>query len=771
MLRQTVLRPHQLQAMEDITQVLSSEDRVILTMACGTGKTRTSGSIAEHFAPTRVLRTFPSLALITQTLDELDRAFGRASLGRVIAVCSDSRLLARFQARLDAAEALVLSDAAQLAEQVARPGKVTVCCTLQSLEVLISAHADHGMPAWDVLVIDEAHRTVGWEDRTWAAVHDQALIPAVRRLNMTATLKNIATRAADEFSRVLSMENEKVFGRVGHRLSFGQAVKLKILARYRLVMPVITDSEVHRLATAATDPEFLSTGPSAISAPVLATQVALLRAATQFGARRMVTYHRTIADARWFSSTLHRALELLPADERPPALWAGHVHGGQSVAQRDKILDHLRSDVPGLVVVSNAHVLTEGVNIPEIDSVAFLSPRGPIDYVQAFGRAARLPDPTVEKEALFFTPVLLGPDDDPVEALDTSPYSTAFGVVRAMASHDDDLAVDLASMRRSLGHDSYQGAGSTAHALPDWLSVTGIEVPPSFASAITLQVIRSATAPWEEFLAATAAFHAEHGHIDIPRGWTTPDDLAVGNWLEYQRNRHAKELLTAEEVGQLEALGIVWNKYDSKWELFVSDLTEFRSEFGHLNVPQTYVNPAGRPLGSQVGTRRLAFADLPQDRADELRALGFIVNSRDHQWHQHFAAWLAFSNEHGHPLVPVKHVTATGLKLGAWRMSQLQLYRAGTMPAERAKLVRERNFHLTGDEYKRQRNIQALREFRAQHGHVRLPYNYVTPDGIELASWLFPQRRAMRDGRLTVEQTKELLDLGVQPSASPGRPQ
>uniref|UniRef100_UPI002F90BBBA DEAD/DEAH box helicase family protein n=1 Tax=Kitasatospora sp. NBC_01519 TaxID=2903576 RepID=UPI002F90BBBA len=141
------LRPDQIEAAEAIVATLEREDRTILTKACGSGKTRTSGEISRRLPHRTQLRTFPSLALIAQTAAELVGAFGRASLGRVVAVCSDQKVLARYRGQLDDLGAVVTSDPAALAAIVAEPSaRVTVFCTLQSLGVLIIAHAHHGLP-------------------------------------------------------------------------------------------------------------------------------------------------------------------------------------------------------------------------------------------------------------------------------------------------------------------------------------------------------------------------------------------------------------------------------------------------------------------------------------------------------------------------------------------------------------------------------------------------------------------------------------------------
>jgi superfamily II DNA or RNA helicase len=752
----TTLWPHQRDAVEAIRKVLTDHDRAVLHMACGTGKTRVGGEIAVHLGRAghgRVLLVVPSLELISQTLREWIDAFGRTALGRLVAVCSEPRVLARYRTELER-DAVVTGHPAELAHLMTGTRRATVACTYQSLQVLVAAHATHRLPRWDALVIDEAHRTVGAAERPWAVVHDDRLIPADRRLNMTAT-----PRAAVGEGRMIGMQDEAAFGPIGFRLSFGVAIELGLLARYRVVVPVVTDEQIRRSVAAAERPEYLQVGSSAVAAGMLATQIAVLRAAQEFDSRRMVTFHSSVADAQWFAKTLPYAREeQVLAGEDPPTLWAGHVSGRQPLAQRRRVLDQLRSADDRVVVVSNAKVLTEGVNIPEIDAVCFMRPRSAIDTIQAVGRALRRGDRTKAKTATIIVPVVLGPGEDPETALSGSAYAAVFGVVRALAAHDDSLALHLDEARRSLGSCSDPGV---RHDLPDWLTVTGIAVPAGFADAITVRTVREATDPWSEFICAATAYRDKHGHTNVPRGWVTPQGLPLGGMVEYRRTRQGQAHLSAEQVAELAALGIVWNSPDVAWERFIADLTEFRDLNGHIDVPQDHVNPGGRKLGIQVATRRRSFGELPAERAAELLALGFVLNAPDHRWRRNLDAWLAFLTARRHHIVPRDHVTADGFKLGRWRIHQLGAYHAGRMPPWRADLITTHRLHLSWHELNRQRHIDALRLFADRHGHVRVPHDHVTDDDLSLGKWLIHQRGLLRAGDIDPEHARELRELGV----------
>ncbi|WP_405824350.1 DEAD/DEAH box helicase family protein [Streptomyces sp. NBC_00838] len=444
------LFPHQREAVDVLTKCLTQSARVTAVMACGTGKTRVGAEVAGRIAKTgsgHRLVVVPTLELVRQTVSEWANQFGRDRLGRVVAVCSDREVLAAhrsgLQGELTDSDVQVANDAAGLSDLAQAPGALTVACTYSSLRTLAEAQGRHQMPPPDIAVIDEAHRTAGPRGKAWADIHYDDVITARRRLYLTATPR-IIDSAGDG---VISMADEHLYGQVAYRLTFATATDQGLLARCRLVAPAVDISEAQQLLNR--DDAFLRVGDPDVAASLLAHQLAVLRAAHEHGVRRLITYHGTIAEAQWFADLLPRAHALLPADQRPIALAAEHVHGRQTVAERRRVLNRLAGQEDGLVVVSNARVLSEGVDVPAVDAVCFLSPRGPIDTIQATGRAMRLLDRSTPKTATIMVPVARRPDQDPETAVLSTPFGSIWRTVQALSSHDETLHRQLRTARRS----------------------------------------------------------------------------------------------------------------------------------------------------------------------------------------------------------------------------------------------------------------------------------------------------------------------------------
>jgi predicted helicase len=259
------LRPHQSKAIEDVCRGLASADRGKLIMACGTGKTFTSLRLAEQLvgAGGSVLFLVPSISLLSQTLREwaTEAEVPLTSL----AVCSDRKATARSKATNEDISAVDLAlpsttNAAVLesrwTQAVGETDSMTVVfATYQSIDVVAQAQQQGELPAFDLIVCDEAHRTTGTtlageNESAFVRIHDPAYIRGDKRLYMTATprIYDDASKAkAGEASAVLaSMDNEDLFGEELHRLGFGEAVAQDLLADYKVLVLAVDETAVSR---------------------------------------------------------------------------------------------------------------------------------------------------------------------------------------------------------------------------------------------------------------------------------------------------------------------------------------------------------------------------------------------------------------------------------------------------------------------------------------------------------------------------------------------
>ncbi len=447
------LRDHQVEAVAAVVRGLGSPPGGIpsaglrgqVHAACGTGKTVMAAASAKRLVPRgRVLVLVPTLDLLAQTV----RAWHEVGhKGPAVAVCSlqDDPELWSLKVRST-------TNPIQLALWHGQ-GPVTIYATYASLGVLAEAFEGvygQKLDPVDLAVVDEAHRTSGSMGKAWADIHDQSVIPAYRRLYLTATPRiweerlgrEVAEGVRDPLPREMaaSMDDEKVFGPVLYKLSLASAVSRGLLARYQIIVLELKDPVV--------TPERLM-GEERHSEEVRgqrlgALQAALLHTMAQHDLSTCITFHHRTIEAQAYAEGLERVAAKLHADRPetyPKRIWADWLCGEHVPERRREVLGSFGSTAQR-AVLANCRVLGEGVDIRAVDSVALLDPKGaPHDIVQAVGRALRQ-KPGQGKLASLIVPVFLKPGENPEDMFTSGSYRPLVKVLEGLRAHDEE-AVEL----------------------------------------------------------------------------------------------------------------------------------------------------------------------------------------------------------------------------------------------------------------------------------------------------------------------------------------
>lgn len=465
------LRPHQQQALDDVRAGLRVHDRGKLIMACGTGKTFTSLKIAEDLvgAHGSVLFLVPSIQLMSQSLREW-MANAEVDL-RPFAVCSDVRV-GRKQLQADEGDMATVdlaepatTDAATLLARMkigrhaAAPRMTVVFSTYQSIDVIIEAQRQ-GLTAFDLVICDEAHRTTGVtlagaEKSTFVKVHDNTKLKAAKRLYMTATPRvfddNVRRRATDADAVLADMGDEATFGPELHRLGFGEAVDAGLLTDYKVLVLAVDESYVaenFQQAMSESGEMKLDDAAKLIGcwnglAKNFGPDHADGETVNPAPMRTAVAFAQTINASKLataaFPTIVDRALLDQPEDRAQLRVEARHVDGTMGIHDRNAHLAWLKDTAPGDTcrILTNARCLSEGVDVPALDAVLFLTPRGSqVDVVQSVGRVMRL-SPGKELGYIIL-PVVVPAGVTPEDALrDNERYRVVWQVLQALRSHDD----------------------------------------------------------------------------------------------------------------------------------------------------------------------------------------------------------------------------------------------------------------------------------------------------------------------------------------------
>jgi predicted helicase len=474
---QKELRPHQEKALKEVESGLATAERGKLIMACGTGKTFTALKIAEKLAGKgkRVLFLVPSLSLLSQTLTEWTQE-SKTPL-HSFAVCSDSDIGKKRKTDDDTVQTFMhelrypaTTDAKSLAKEMEkRHDKAhmsVVFSTYHSIDVISGAQKKHDLADFDLIICDEAHRTTGAtfdgeEESNFVKIHDGSFIKGTKRLYMTATPRIYAdsaqAKAENQNITLCSMDDESLYGKELHTLTFSEAVTRGLLVDYKVI--VLTVDEAHissRLQKLLADENNQLKVDDA--AKIVGCWKALSKQYQEDETdetdpmRRAVAFCQVIEPqkgkathkvsskniAAMFQDVVE-AYQEQEDDHKTLTCEAAHIDGSMNASEKEEKLEWLKANTPEDTcrILSNVRCLSEGVDVPALDAVLFLTPRNSqVDVVQSVGRIMR--NAPGKKRGYVILPVVIPTGVEPHEALsDNKTYKVVWDVLQALRSHDD----------------------------------------------------------------------------------------------------------------------------------------------------------------------------------------------------------------------------------------------------------------------------------------------------------------------------------------------
>ena len=482
------LRDYQQTAKENALAHFKENDRGQLIMAPGTGKTFTSLKISEALSkdkdgPFKVLYLVPSIQLLTQTLRgwNNDTELTMTSM----AVTSD-----RDASRgTDGTEDIKASDIGYPAttsskkilqnwhdfESLPKPtDMLVVFSTYQSIEVIGEAQKE-GFPEFDFIISDEAHRTTGAheaakEASAFSKVHSNNNVKGLKRMYQTATPKiygeSAKKNAKDKSILLSSMDDESKYGEVFFRMGFGQAVSRDILTDYKVMVLAVDEAAIQKdMQRTLADPE------NGLNIDDVGRIVGIwngmmrrngyknpIKNSPYDGAplERAIAFTRTIEESKKVSSQFEEVVNEYISEaieDESIHLSMRHADGQMNALQKGEVLDWLANPnkpADEARIVSNVRFLTEGIDIPTLDAVIFLSPKkSQVDIVQAVGRIMRKAEG--KDYGYIILPIVIPTGEKPETILDNNKnYETVWQVINALRSVDErfEAMIDKLNMAK-----------------------------------------------------------------------------------------------------------------------------------------------------------------------------------------------------------------------------------------------------------------------------------------------------------------------------------
>jgi superfamily II DNA or RNA helicase len=740
--------PYQITALEKIAETFAKSERAHVVMACGTGKTLVALWAVGQLKPKTVLVLVPSLTLLQQTLDEWTRHNDWGSDFSYICVCSDPTVASKdvndpITFHRSDADFRVDTDPIEVRRflQSTRTSVKVIFSTYQSSAVV--SQGMRGLPPLDIAIFDEAHKTTGPSGGLFAHCLSDENIRIRRRLFLTATPRHYDIRHRDREGdfRIVSMDDETVYGPRAYTLTFGSAAQQGIICNYKIIISVVDGQEVNEFALKH---GFTLVKGDLIGARWVANQIAVERAIEKTGAVRAITFHSRVSSAKEFSADTSRGIR-----QWLPDFSIFHVNGTQTSSERKQLIRSFRHANKGLI--TNARCLTEGIDVPAVDMVAFIDPRhSRVDIAQATGRAMRKPSGSDKTTGYVVIPLFL--ERQKGEALDRalqrSDFDNVADILNAMQEQDEDLVQIIREIQEAKG----RGEVFNPRRMTEKVEVLGRSIELStLRSHIFAEAVDSIGIKWDEWFGLLMRYKEREGHLNVPAAHVE-GNFKLGFWVNAQRN--SKYTMPAARRQRLDAVGFVWNVLDTKWEEGFAVLTRFKGREGHCDVPKGHIEGTFK-LGMWVEVRRRYRDTMSSERRKRLDNIGVSWEPRESAWEEGFAALTKFKEHEGHCLVHNRHIEGT-FKLGTWVINWRR--KRDVMSTERKQQLDAIGFVWDSRQNRWEKGFSALTTFKEREGHCNVPGGHVEGT-FKLELWVGAQRQK-NDG-MPAERKQRLDDIGL----------
>jgi len=615
-------RPHQTECLDSIDTELTNADRTHVIMPCGSGKTLIQPWLVDRLnsrlAVREILVLVPTLELVRQTLMQWQSVTPAGT--RYLCVCSDKSVSASEHDDAPAPDCGVTTNnkliRSFLSEDIGDTRRV-IFSTYHSVETV-----RRGMPAryrFDLALFDEAHRTAGDREKAFAQALTNRGIRIGKRVFVTATPRIFdQSNASTGSAPVYSMDDARIYGRAAYRLSHPEAVSKGIVVPYEVIVPsVLEEVDDNQVAS--------------ISSTIAARLIALRRAMDENGVNKAFSYHNSIADARHYGELANK--NKLLGDIR-----IMHIDSTMSARERAEVLAEY-SAAPR-AILTNVRYLTEGVDVPEVEMVAFMSARrSPIDVIQIVGRALRASP--AKSCAYVFIPVVVSrpkADKDLHKEMREYGYTTVLQTLQTLMEGDPDFAE---RMKKNGG--AIRERKEAAILVGGAIKFVSDDLPIEYLEKVIIPVcLDRVTLDWDGMYERFRDFVLLHQSTVFHP--TTLQEQEVADWSMRQAQNAKEGLLTTRQIQLLEALEFEWDVRERRFLGNAAWYAYHIGRHGHDHFADTIPGAESGRKWIKSQRKQLSDGRLSPSRAAILKNIGFIET----QWASNQAWKTALLEERFH---------------------------------------------------------------------------------------------------------------------------
>lgn len=738
---------YQKKIISTVSSYFLSNDRGKLILPCGTGKTLVSLWIKENTAENLTLFLVPSLNLVRQTKNEWIK--NSNTLFDYIVVCSEMDIDKEQDSsniHLYDLDSFVTDKPNEIKEFVKKESanKKVIFSTYQSFKKIVDAY-DEKLPAIDLAICDEAHRTASIDFGVFSLIHNDTENMCIKkRLYMTATPRvysqTIKKNIEETGNLLFDMSDEKIYGKEIYRMSFAEAIQLGILVDYQIICLGVSDENLYALLKSNIYIDKYN------SITDFVNNYAVKLAFEKYSINHAITFHSKVNQAQLFSERNEKIY---------PDIKSYFVSGRQTSSNRSIILNAFKNSEKA--VVSNARCLTEGVDIPTVEAVFFCDPKNSkVDIVQAVGRTLRKDKNNPNKVGKIIIPVYFKKDTNVEEEIDSSVYNNVIKIIRSIADQDERLQDEINSIAYKQtsdfsGNSKIQFIYDKTCKLNDLIAFENLEK--KVESALFGEIISKNATTWDLYYKELSDYLLTHSFI-YPK---EKENIRLYRWCTQQRVLYNKHNLSQVRISKLNDLNFVWNNNNDLWNEKFDKLVEFLKENDNRWPRQR--NTTGLEHSLAVWMLKIGIdyrnGKLTNERYKKLISIGYIFEDR--KWMTAFEITKQKITELGH--FPHQN---EDVNVYQWLIKQSRKYNSDKLSEKQRKLLDEihiKDFIWGKDDW--EDKFQYLQEYYEKNG--KLP-EYNEPFGyrrkVNFTRWAIRQRKDYYEGRLSKEQQDKLLSIG-----------
>ncbi len=393
-------------------------------------------------------------------------------------------------------------------------------------------------------------------------------------------------------------------------------------------------------------------------------------------------------------------------------------------------------------LITNARCLTEGIDVPAVDMVAFLNKkRSKIDIIQAIGRSLRKVPGKVYGHV--FLPLFVADNKGETleQAVERADYREIWEVIQALSEQDEALEATIQQLKCNKAKTGMLEAG-----LEKYIDITSQTIDEALhkrlQKIISVKVVDRAGSFWKVMYDQLSNFRKENGHCNVPPGVSA----SLSTWISNQRTAYKDAKLNASKIEQLNALGFNWYVHDNQWKKYFDKLKNHRERHGDCS------KISDSQLKSWVNNQKTAYKknNLESWKIEKLNSLDFNWHLFRNQWQKRFQELQTYQQKYGISHIPRKH------PLSFWMTTQRRALKKGIL--ESWKIEKLNALGLDWDPFISawQKNLKQLKDYNKRHGHCNIPYGIHN----SLYAWILNQKKSYKKGKLDTWKIEKLNALG-----------